>query len=167
VSDEKSSGGNPPNPLQKLSAAAAELNSASDELGKSIAAADEILKRLNLGVPAWYAFAEDVDDEIRPTTSTRQLLGYARVNNKWGIALSILKEDLVGGRVYRDEEWLFADAPRWLRIKALDHLPKLLERLTEEAEKATGEIREKIKLAQTFAKSLKEHAAADAAARRK
>jgi len=166
MSDEKSSGGNLPESLQKLTAAAVELNAASDELGKNIAAADETLKRLNLGVAAWYAFAEDADG-YPPNTSTRHLLGYARVNNKWGIALSIFKEDLVNGDVLRDEEWLFADAPRWLRIKSLDHLPKLLERLTEEAQKATGEIKAKVKLAQQFAKSLKEQAAADAASRRK
>jgi len=68
----------------QLSSAAKNLNSASDELGQAINAIDAALQKLNLGVPTWIKI-HGADDQNLDYWSRD--LGYAKVGNKWGVAL--------------------------------------------------------------------------------
>ena len=125
---------------QQLSAAASQLNFASDELGKHVAALDAALKKLNLGVSTWVSIRGDhnVHDYY-----WSEDLGYAKVGNKWGIALR--ETSGCYGHPDGDEidQWLFKDAPRRLRIDGVDRLPALLEQLVKEAEQFTERIKQK------------------------
>src|SRR2546425_10149850 len=109
--------------FRKLEASATKLNTVSDELGESITALDAALKRLNLGVPAWTKFAGDFDGNTGSYWARD--LGYAKVGGKWGIALRTRDGDAGDPDSEDVERWLFNDAPRALRLQAIDHVPAL------------------------------------------
>lgn len=133
--------------FQQLKAVAAELNAVSGELGKYIAALDEGLQRLNLGVQAWVTIREF---EERDGNYWRLQLGYAKVHRTWGIALSEVRGSYTDESC-DEETWLFANAPRPHRVDAVDKLPDLLSTLIELARKTSAELREKIAKAQQIA----------------
>jgi hypothetical protein len=68
--------------FKQLSAAAINLNSASDELSEAIAAWDAALTKLNLGLSAWVKLSGADNDGNRYWWD----IGYTRVGNKWGVA---------------------------------------------------------------------------------
>ena len=139
--------------FQQLKAAATQLNVVSDVLGKSIAAIDLALRTLNLGIEHWVQMAGD-DSDTDGNYWSRDL-GYAKVDGKWGIAL----REAYGNRAYdsnHNEEWLFNDAPRRLRIEAVDSLPDLLDGLTAAATETAGNIRDKIAHAQGVVEAITE-----------
>jgi hypothetical protein len=136
---------------QQLTAAATELNAVSDELGKFVTALDVALRKLNLGIATWLRLESREDGS---GNYTKRDLGYAKVGNKWGIALramsgnhNVLDESNV-------EEWLFNDAPRALRIESVEKLPDLFESLVKEADAATKQIKSKTNQAQTLVTAL-------------
>lgn len=125
--------------VQQLPTIAATLNAATDELGQSVGKLDALLKKFNLGVPTWVHFVSDRFEDAFYNES----LGYAKVNGKWGIAISTSKGDFSNPAYDREEEWLFNEAPRLLRINAVEKIPELLEALLENAADAAGKITEK------------------------
>jgi len=128
--------------FQRLVVAASNLNVVSDELGKPIETIDGALKRLNLGVATWVEFN---DLERGGGWHEFSDLGYAKVGQKWGIALRTREgHDFEEPSEHKIEEWLFNDAPRRLRIRAVDHLPELLDALTEATNKTAVKLRAKI-----------------------
>ena len=62
-SNEASSPERLANAYLRLSKSANSLNAASDALGRAIAASDEQLRSLNLGVSAWIIVTQDSNDE--------------------------------------------------------------------------------------------------------
>jgi methyl-accepting chemotaxis protein len=122
--------------FQKLSQSAEQLNAASDELGKAIAPIDAALKALNLGVPAWHKMA---GSQSRDGLYWARYVGYSKIGRRWGIALSTV-EGHEAADDENNEEWLFNDAPRWLRVEGIEHLPDLLEELARKAETTTAEL---------------------------
>src|SRR6266436_10407225 len=72
--------------FEKLSSAAKNLNNVSDELGRAITAIDYILQRLNLGVPTWVQIHGGTDERGSEDYWSRDV-GYAKIGNRWGIAL--------------------------------------------------------------------------------
>jgi hypothetical protein len=142
---------------KQLTQAATELNAVSDELGKFVTALDAALRRLNLGIATWLRLESREDAS---GNYTKRDLGYAKVGNKWGIALRTMSgnhNDIEDSNV---EEWLFNDAPRALRIESVEKLPDLFENLVKEADAATKQIRTKTERAQALASALTEQAAA-------
>ena len=136
---------------KELSLAAANINTASDELGEAISALDATLKKLNLGISAWSKLAgsEHPDGEYWSRD-----VGYTKVGNKWGIALRTTSGNFNYGE--GDEEvWLFNEAPRWLRIEAVGSIPDLLEALVKRAEETTEKIKKKTKQAFELAAAIK------------
>jgi len=129
----------------ELKAAAKELNEFSDQLGKPVTALDALLKPLNLGISAWYRLARHDDDRGSGQYWVRDL-GYAKVDGKWGIALREGRGFPSGEEEY--ETWLFNDAPRRLRVEAVDHLPELIQELTKAAKDTSRKVRGKIDAAQ-------------------
>jgi len=142
---------------KQLTQAATELNAVSDELGKFVTALDAALRRLNLGIATWLRLESREDGS---GNYTKRDLGYAKVGNKWGIALRTMSGNHNDVEDSNVEEWLFNDAPRALRIESVEKLPDLFENLVKEADAATKQIRTKTERAQALASALTEQAAA-------
>jgi hypothetical protein len=143
--------------FQELADSAARVNSASDELASAIRPIDAALKRLNLGVAAWYSYDSFEDGDYYRSRS----IGYARVGRTWGLALSTASGYLSSGDEDK-EEWLFNDAPRWMRVEAVDHIPDLLEVLVKQANKVTANLQKKTEKARELADTISALAAAKA-----
>jgi prefoldin subunit 5 len=145
--------------FRELSSAAEALNVVSDALGKAVSDIDEGLKRLNLGVTAWVCVQEYGGSHEQDLTYTLEELGYAKINGKWGIALRVRSGDEEHPEYDESVEiWLFNEAARALRLKAIKKIPELLTKLNEEATKITKELQAKLVEAQAVADAV--HAAA-------
>jgi hypothetical protein len=138
--------------FKELTESAARLNEASDELAKAVAPVDAALKKLNLGIVVWHRYAGDHDEHSGDYWSHR--IGYAKIDGKWGLAISTA----AGNALYEDEadveEWLFNDAPRALRIEAIDYIPELLDSLVMEANKLATDLLTKTQKAHQLAKTI-------------
>jgi hypothetical protein len=148
---------------KQLTVAATELNSVSDELGKFVTALDSALRRLNLGIATWLRLESREDGS---GNYTKRDLGYAKVGNKWGIALRMMSGNHNALEDSNVEEWLFNDAPRALRIESVEKLPDLFESLVKEADAATKQIKTKTHHAQQLATALTEQAPEPSAPKR-
>jgi hypothetical protein len=143
---------------RQLSLAASHLNLVSDELGKSIAVLDAALRKLNLGIATWSRL--DRWEDAFGNYSSRYL-GYAKVNNRWGIALRTVTGNNNTPEDAAVEEWLFNDAPRALRIEAVEKLPDLFENLIKEADVAIRKVKAQTLSARQLAQSLGEASGGD------
>src|SRR5690349_10941625 len=149
--------------FKDLTESAARLNSGSDELAKAIRPIDAALKKLNLGVTAWYTYigSEEPDPEGNYSFSR---IGYAKVGGKWGLAISS-----GSGNVYADvgnyDVWLFNDAPRSMRLESIDWVPDLLEQLVKESTKVAESLQKKAGLARELAEKISTLSAAAEAGR--
>jgi hypothetical protein len=127
-----------------LKSVAADLNVASDELGKCIAEIDAGLKTLNLGITVWVEIRKGHGDfESGDESYWGEEIGYAKWSGRWGICLRKTEGD-VGMGEERTEMWLFNEAPRALRLEGVNHLVTLLQKLNEEGVATAEKIREKI-----------------------
>src|SRR5438034_7677341 len=144
--------------FQKLETSAAKLNKVSDQLGESIAALDAALKRLNLGVPAWTKIAGAFDPNDSSYWSHD--LGYAKVGGKWGVALRTVHGDAGDPESERVERWLFNDAPRAMRLAAIDYIPALFDELVKAAEVIAEQTQDKIGSVQRVVSAVTAHATA-------
>lgn len=126
--------------FQALSVVASSLNSASDELSKVITVLDEALRKLNLGLTAWVDFDSH---SIEPGQFDDEQIGYSKVNGKWGIALQRVWGDTRDNDFDMEGPWLFNDAPREMRLKSVDAIPKLIEALSNAASEMTKKVQAK------------------------
>ena len=138
-----------PDQIKRLEAAAARLNAASDELSKPVIALNSVLKQLNVGVPAWYRFAGEFDTDT--SAYWKHEIGYAKVSGEWGIALRSTSGFADDPADEREERWLFDDAPRKMRLEAIDHLGDLLNVLVEEADSTADKLLAKVDSAKEVA----------------
>lgn len=141
--------------FKRLSVVSTDLNSAADEFSKTISALDEALKSLRLGVSAWHQVAGNEDEQYGGFW-TRDI-GYAQVKGKWGIAIrktwgNNFHDD------YKEEVWLFADAPRWMCIESIGRLPDLFDDLIKRTEETTKKLKAKTNLARELAGAISEAA---------
>lgn len=127
--------------FQQLSTAASTLNAESDQLTKQVAELDSALKPLNVGLVCWIDLPGGWTSPDHSESYSEQV-GYAKVGGKWGISIRTVKcwEFAEESKV---EEYAFNDAPRRLRLAAVDYIPELLEALVEAAAKATERISRK------------------------
>lgn len=142
------------NSYSLLCEAAQDLNSISNELGKSIAEIDSALKKLNLGVVAWVSVRQ-ADGLPEDTWFWSEDVGYAKVGATWGVSLRKISGDYQHADDEHEERWLFNDAPRTLRIAAIDKIPELLENLSAEAAKTAKSIRDRLSDVEAVANALK------------
>ncbi len=126
--------------FQKLSLAATALNLVSDELGRSVAELDGLLKGLNLGIASWVSVNRWGDDEGGYTIDE---IGYDKVSGKWGVALRQRCGDTMDPEE-SVETWLFNDAPRSPRLEAVGKIPELLEKLSNEADETSKEVAKRL-----------------------
>jgi len=137
--------------FDELALAAGSLNAVSDELSQSIVRLDSALLKLNLGVSTWVRLSRTEDSH---GAFSLKELGYAKVGDRWGLALRTIcgrgRGRGSGGDQDEREEWLFNDAPRPLRVQAIDMIPELLERLVRDARNTARSIQRKIRQAERF-----------------
>jgi hypothetical protein len=139
--------------FQSLSAAASTLNAASDAFGEAIRALDEALNNLNPGVTAWVTFTRTNSAE-EPWESAEERLGYAKTNGRWGLSLCNATVDERDGVPGIEECWLFNDAPRSLRLRAIEHVPTLISELAKEAVRTAKKVSEGANFAKQLAVSI-------------
>jgi hypothetical protein len=133
--------------FDKLSETASTLNSATRRLNEAIDQLNASLKQLNLGIPVWHQTWVHEDHNLTDVEE----IGYARVRGKWGISIRKTIQ-LVNGPEEPDEsEWPFADAPRDLRIRAIEFLPRLMDKLSDEAAAAAEKLSERANEAEGLA----------------
>src|SRR5262245_14299466 len=138
---------------KRLAESAETLNKKSDEFGQHVAVLDKLLQKLNLGVAAWERIRGSDDDGHGNFWS--EDVGYAKVGGKWGVAI----RERSGNHNLEDvdsDEWLFEDAPRALRISAIDQIPDLIDKLVKYADKTARKIDEKTAQARELATALTE-----------
>jgi hypothetical protein len=126
------------------------LNAASDELASAIAPIDAALKKLNIGVTVWHRYVGG-DDPNGEYWARR--IGYTKLGGKWGVGLAAAS-GYVNDPDEDCEEWFFNDAPRWMRIEAVDHLPALLEAIVREVSKTAANLAKKTEQAKELAAAI-------------
>lgn len=114
-----------PDLWNSLAEASARINLATEEIAKSIATINLCLSRLNIGVPVWCY--------LKPVNDDHDRIGYDKLYGRWGLCLSS-----------GDKEWHFNDAPRKLRLEAINSIPDLLASLTKETVDISGLIEAKL-----------------------
>lgn len=145
-------GGNVSALLKQLSAASQHLNEASNKLTEQIKEIENSLASHNLGVIAWIELRrvrEHVDDQSQDVYRIESL-GYSKKNGKWGLYVSSEIQEFEYCEV-----WLLRDAPRDLRILAVDAFPKLLEQMVRRAKELATEVANKTDRAKALAHSLR------------
>lgn len=134
--------------LEQLSRTAASLNRETDRLARLIETLDVALRKLNLGVSA----SVRVSYLENPSGSyVVEDLAYAKVGGKWGLAIISGKgHDSFEGSE-STTEWLFADAPREIRVRAVEFIPKLIVELNKTASDMVNRLSAKTKEAEDLA----------------
>jgi hypothetical protein len=125
--------------FQNLADAATTLNKESDKFSGAISTLDEALNRLSPGVSTWVLVSRWAEEE-EPWSSNEERLGFAKTNNRWGLSLSRVAVDLNSRQEETKDVWLFNDAPRNLRLHAIDHIPDLVAALALEAKRVALEV---------------------------
>jgi hypothetical protein len=126
---------------KRLASSAANLNKVSDEFGKPVEAIERALRLLNVGVEAWEKIRGNDNDGYE--NYWHEYVGFAKVGGMWRIALSKVEGNHTNPEREEDETWAFEDAPRSLRISAIDKLPDLMEKLIEASDKTARKMQSK------------------------
>lgn len=142
--------------FQALAGIAPSLNAVSDELTQAVGVLDEALKKLNIGLSAWVTFRSRADDDY-PQFYDLDQIGYCKVDGAWGIAIQRIwgDESEVQGH-HSEGPWLFNDAPREMRIRAVDSLPEVIEQLSKIAARTQRKIQEKTKSVKDLADAIRQ-----------
>jgi hypothetical protein len=139
----------------QLSQVASDLNAVSDALGSSIAEIDEALKKLNLGITVWVQLRGGNDSDTHPADRHfnywSEDLGYAKLGGRWCVGLRKVDGETDRPDDELVEAWPFNDAPRTLRLSAIDKIPDLLDKLSKEALATTLMLKRKLGEVQTVA----------------
>ena len=136
--------------FDQLSNTAQILNVASDRLSKAIEDLDAALSMLNLGITSWVEFSSYGEGPF----SEAEEIGYAKINGTWGIGLRKTFDDENDQSRSELTEWRFKDAPREMRLRAINNLGKLIERLNEDAGKAATTLENRIEEAEEYANAI-------------
>jgi hypothetical protein len=140
--------------LKQLSAASQTINQATNQFNNQVQAIEDALASYNIGVGAWVKAHEesehDLDDfgETRGVIVTEYFLGYQKSGSRWSLmaATECQYYDPQDPRT----EWVFRDAPRYVRVKTIVALPRLVEALIKEANHLAAELAEQTKQARAF-----------------
>jgi hypothetical protein len=139
--------------FQRLLTSSKELNAASDALAQQIGPVDDAIRSLNVGVRTWvtHTHLDQPDD-----TFYEEYLSYEKFLGRWGLVIGT-RTGAQGGDwdEVTGERWHFNDAPRDLRIGAIDALPELVEKLVVNADKITKQITAKTPAARELAEAVK------------
>jgi hypothetical protein len=143
------------NSFSNLSKASQELNTASEVFGTAVTSLEDAINALNPGVAAWVAVSSSSPDEDMPWQSVEERLGYDKVDGRWGLALSTVEIDSSGDVSESVQaSWRFKDAPRSLRLRAIDRVPELIEALAREASRTAKRVGEQADYATSLAEAI-------------
>jgi len=148
--------------ISELSDLSRRLNNQSEKLNSIISAFDQELGALNLGVEVWLEDEPmetskilhrrgEQDEDV--TYQEGKVLGYCRIGSQWALALKTCWHDFVedGSGIepttVADSETPLLKASRETRIKALELLPKLLDKMKTRADEMLGAIDQAQKIA--------------------
>jgi len=128
--------------LKQLSNVSHDLNEASNQLSEQIKNIEAALAAQKLGVRAWVEIRrtpepqEASDGRIYQFTRVDSL-GYDKHQGKWGLVVHSWIDEFADAN---DSDVSFLrDAPRELRMSAVDALPKLIQEISEQASKLAKE----------------------------
>ncbi len=146
--------------LAKLTSLSQALANASDQLSQHIIEMESALEDLNFGLWAWVKDdplqideVSGVDKDGKHTTiHLIQQLGYGKHNGKWAFLVASGSE----------ESWdtdakisLLRNAPRDIKLRAMDRIPQLLDSLIEEVTRMMEETQQKAQEAKGIATGLR------------
>jgi hypothetical protein len=130
--------------LSELNESAGELNAGTETVNSVLASVETQLTKMNLGIEVW---VPDSLSSIQISEYSYQdtELGFAKIGTNWSLAVRVRegKRDPLSG----DFDWYplpipgstrLLDASRQVRIKALQHIPELLEALKSKADEAAA-----------------------------
>lgn len=145
--------------LKQLSSLSKSLNEASDQLSKQISAIEVALNEYKLGVWVWAKKPILTETEISdPDEQGRRFeynfdhqLGYGKHKGKWGLLVSSGWE---GDDGMDTKITPLRDAPREIRIKAMDRIPDLMDDLAQEMLSVTQEASKRAAEAKQLAAAL-------------
>jgi hypothetical protein len=115
--------------LEQLKPVAKEVSDAAEALAKPIIAVDAALSRLQIAFEAWVTYRHDTDDDEERYDNWD--IGYTRIGKRWGLALRTEKGEFNQPDRAVIERWFFNESPLYLRHRAIDKLPDLIEALAK------------------------------------
>lgn len=128
-----------------LAASAKKLNDVSGELAQPVASLERALHRLSIGVACWTRIAGHDDGY----NCWSQDVGYSMINGEWRLAVRKTHGDDPENAL--EEVWPLNEAPLYLRIRAVDKLPDLLEAFVKATDAAANRLSKKVRPAQELA----------------
>ena len=138
--------------LKELTGAAQTLNAVSNELTKQVSATESALSKLNLGIKAHVVVysSSNMDGDV-----TKYLrLAYGKFGGKWGFIIEQFTDNINWDEYTDFESWAFNDAPRELRIDAVEKIPELLEALVKKAGETVAKMTQKTEYTKELAARL-------------
>lgn len=103
---------------------------------------------------SWTTFhkAEDPDGDFDDWS-----LGYARHAGRWGVVVRLTTGNRNCPENSDSDTWFFNDAPRFIKTKAVDALPELIEGLVAVADKTADKLLKKVPDATSLAAAVTQH----------
>lgn len=120
--------------LLELEKIADRLNQTSNRMSENLKDIQEKLNHLNLGVQCFITI-ENIENNVK--------IGYSRFNKHW--CLTIKKDN---------EQWSLLQAPRYLRILSIQHIPTLIEAMIVATEAAIIKTEKSAKVAKMILESM-------------
>jgi len=122
-----------PEPFSRLQHLSHQLNESSDLLSKSIEELENQFAQMRLGIEVWtdlpIATKSTVDEKNGVVYQEDFFFGYGKKpDGKWGLCIQKI---LAGPDI--ESRQPFSQAPRTLRLKAIEQLPSLIEQFEKEA----------------------------------
>ena len=121
--------------LSDLELTAKKLNDASGRVNSILLSCEQKIRTSNLGIEIWLPNAVDLSDdsefEFEPSPCVSAQLGFAKIENVWCLAARISSNPGSAGNVNKPIPLL--QAPRKVRMGALELLPNLVRALSERA----------------------------------
>jgi hypothetical protein len=137
--------------FRKIPSVATSLNNVSDTLNNSAKRIEVVLKKHPLGVASWVKFTDS--NSTDGLAYHYEQVGFAKINGRWSLAI----RTVTGDERFDDdkvETWPFNEAPRGLRVKAVNKLPDLLEQLVKDGNEMIQEVTEQVKAVDFLADAL-------------
>ncbi len=122
--------------LARLKPVAKNVSTAADALAAPVSSIDGELKRMHIAFEAWVTYKTESYEHLY----TNWDLGYSRIAGRWGLALRVVRGDVSDPEDTRVENWHFNESPLYLRHRAVDKLPDLLEALAKTGEKVANKL---------------------------
>ena len=142
------------NAFKTLVASAQSINDTSGELGKPIASLERALKRLNLGVACWTKISGESDGLYFRNHDVGY--AYSRSHGSWCLAIRLIEGREGDPPPDYEQTWAFGEAPHYLRIRAVDKLPELIEALVEVTDATTSRLKKQVAPARQLAAAANE-----------